>query len=446
MILSSPIFIFCFLPAVFILYRISENQKFRNILLCAASIVFYAFGQLKYVPLFLLSILMNYLFGLVLGIKKQHNRVVLFIAVITNLAILAVFKYSSEIGLTGIALPLGISFFTFQGMSYVIDVYREEKYFTRDFIKVFLYVSFFPRLAAGPIVKFHEIENQLDARRCTSELTLEGIKRFIIGFSEKMLLSDSLAHIADYVFNNGTGDFRLAWLGAVCYMLQIYYDFAGYSNMAIGIGKMFGFVFPENFDHPYGAFSIKEFWRKWHISLSSWFKEYVYIPLGGNRKGKFRAFLNRMLVFICTGIWHGANLTYLVWGLGHGILAGAEDTGIIPVKKMNESVFGKIIAKIYTLFSVLILFVIFRAESLGKAWNVISTMFTGGMLETEIVSRLMTPAAITVLAFAVLLSGNIPSKIKMPKSLQTAFCALLFVLSIMCMAKGNFVPFIYSQF
>ena len=446
MILSSPIFIFCFLPAVFILSRLSENTKYRNILLCVASVVFYAFGQLKFVPLFLCSILVNYAFGLILGTKKRHSKKLLFLAVLINIAILAVFKYSSEIGITGIALPIGISFFTFQGLSYVIDVYRDEKLYTKDLVKVFLYVSFFPRLVAGPIVKFHEIESQLCSRKCSSEQSLEGIKRFIIGFSEKMLLSDALARLADYVFNNGTGDFRLAWIGAVCYMLQIYYDFAGYSSMAIGIGKMFGFVFPENFDHPYGAFSIKEFWRKWHISLSSWFKEYVYIPLGGNRKGKFRAFLNRMLVFVCTGIWHGANPTYLVWGLGHGLLAGAEDVGIIPVKKMNESIWGRIAARLYTLFSVLILFVVFRAENLGKAWNMISTMFTGGTSETETIARLMTPAALAIIVIAVLLSGNLPSKIKIPKSVQTVFCVILFLLSIICMAKGNFVPFIYSQF
>lgn len=446
MIFSSPTFIFFFMPAVFLLYRISNNATYRNILLAAVSIVFYAFGKLSYVPLLIGSVTLNYLTGLLIKKSPKHRKTALTVSVILNIGILCAFKYLPEMGALSLTLPLGISFFTFQGLSYVIDAYRNPECATEDYLKVLLYISFFPRLVAGPIVKYHEIDDQLGARECSAEYSYDGVCRFIIGLSKKLLLSDACAKIADHVFNNGTDDFRLAWLGAVCYALQIYYDFSGYSDMAIGLGKMFGFVFPENFNFPYGSASIREFWRKWHISLSSWFKEYAYIPLGGNRKGKLRAALNRMLVFICTGVWHGANLTYLVWGIGHGLLSGAEDFGIIPVKKLEKSMPGRIVSRVYTLLAVMLLFVIFRASSLENALDIIKTMFAGNVSETAAIVTLLSPAALIQIMASVILAGGLTKKIRVPSAVKSFICVILFVLSVMCMAKGNFVPFIYSQF
>ena len=325
LVFSSAIFLFVFLPCVFLIYRLIPGLRAKNILLALASIVFYAFGQLQYVPLFLLSVLINYFSGLILTSARAHRKAVLALAVILNLGILCVFKYTdfilqnlnlafhTELAPTGIVLPIGISFFTFQGLSYTIDVYRDPKSGTKNFLKLLLYISFFPQLIAGPIVKYHDISEQIDSRRCTAEETAAGIRRFITGLAKKILISNAVGYIADAVFNDylhsfsGSADWRLMWLGGICYTLQIYYDFSGYSDMAIGMGHMFGFTILENFKHPYAATSIRDFWRRWHVSLSSWFREYLYIPLGGNRKGRFRTVLNRMIVFFCTGIWHGAN-------------------------------------------------------------------------------------------------------------------------------------------
>ena len=450
MSLSSPIFLFFFLPLCYLAYRLCRKSKTKNILLCAASLVFYAFGQLKCVPLFLGSVVINYGAGLLL--RRGKGRPVLIAAVALNVALLGVFKFAPELGAAGILLPLGISFFTFQGLSYVIDTYRNPERGTADFGKLFLYIAFFPRLIAGPIVKYHEIEDQLLVREETPDKTAEGIRRFIVGFAKKVLVAEPMAVLADGVMESfgsaGPNDFRLAWIFAISYALQIYYDFSGYSDMAIGIGKMFGFTFAENFDHPYGASSIREFWRKWHISLSSWFKEYVYIPLGGNRKGKTRAMINRLIVFLCTGIWHGANWTYVCWGVGHGLLASLEDMGVIPVKKLAASRAGRVLNRIYTLLAVTLLFVIFRAPDLGTGFGIIMAMFTSPAAAANnlLLIRLLTPAALAALGIALLLCGNLPGKWKLKETQASVLCLVLFVLSVLAMAKGNFTPFIYAQF
>ncbi|MBO6039904.1 MAG: MBOAT family protein, partial [Oscillospiraceae bacterium] len=343
MVFSSAIFLFVFLPLVFLLTRLPKRSiRLQNLLLALASLVFYAFGQLQYVPLFLASVLINYVSGALLSGRFARSRAVLAASVVLNLGILGVFKYTdfflrnlnavlgSSLPMTGIVLPIGISFFTFQGMSYVIDTYRDPEAGTRDFLKLLLYISFFPQLIAGPIVKYHDISEQIDRRVLTPEQSAAGIRRFVRGLAKKLLIADSVGFLADaaYASLSGTPDSRVMWLGAVCYTLQIYYDFSGYSDMAIGMGRMFGFSIRENFLVPYGAASIREFWRRWHVSLSTWFKEYLYIPLGGNRKGRARAALNRFIVFLCTGIWHGANWTFVFWGLAHGLLSSAEDWGL----------------------------------------------------------------------------------------------------------------------
>ena len=476
MVFSSAIFLFAFLPAVFILYRLISSLKIKNLLLAAASIVFYAFGQLQYVPLFLASVLINYVSGLFLQGKTEKRKLVLALAVFLNIGILCAFKYtdflirnlnevfSLSLPYAGLVLPIGISFFTFQGLSYTIDVYRDRDSGTRVFLKLLLYISFFPQLIAGPIVKYHDIADQIDERRCTPEETTYGISRFITGLSKKILIANAVGYIADQVFDRfvpgGITEWPLMWLGGICYTLQIYFDFSGYSDMAIGMGRMFGFCFRENFNYPYASASIKEFWRRWHISLSSWFREYLYIPLGGNRKGKWRTALNKLIVFFCTGLWHGANWTFVFWGLGHGLLASLEDLGVIPVKKLSGSLPGRIAARVYTLVSVMLLFVVFRAEDLPQAFTVIAHMFAGGISGhgLYLLRSLLDPAACAVILLAMLFAGRLPGIIARrlarlknrgrPLSLAlTAACSLaLYVLCIMSLAHGGFNPFIYFQF
>lgn len=467
MVFSSAIFLFVFLPLVFLLYRLCPGQRAKNALLAAASLVFYAFGQLQYVPLFLASIVINYLSGLLLCTRYPRSKAVLALSVILNLGILAVFKYTdfvlsninaltgADLPMTGIVLPIGISFFTFQGMSYVIDTYRRPEDGTRDFLKLLLYISFFPQLIAGPIVKYHDISQQIDSRVTSPEESAAGIRRFVRGLGKKLLLADTVGYIADAAYTAlaaGTTDARLMWLGAVCYTLQIYYDFSGYSDMAIGMGHMFGFTILENFRFPYGADSIREFWRRWHVSLSTWFREYLYIPLGGNRKGRARAAFNRFVVFFCTGIWHGANWTFVFWGLGHGLLSSAEDLGIIPVKKLERSAAGRALCRVYTLLMVVLLFAVFRADSLSQGFALIAALFTGGVSPAGslLLARLLSPAAVLAILIAVLCAGNLVprlrEKISLPAPAANGLSLALLVLCVLCLSRGGFHPFIYFQF
>ena len=461
---------------MFILYRLIPTLKIKNLLLCAASIVFYAFGQLYYVPLFLLSVLINYVSGLLLMREGTHRKAVLALAVILNIGILCVFKYtdflirnlndtfSLSLSYTGIELPIGISFFTFQGLSYTIDVYRDKNSGTKDFLRLLLYISFFPQLIAGPIVKYHDIADQIVERSCTPEQSAYGVRRFITGLSKKLLIANSVGYIADYVFNRclaeGITDWPLMWLGGICYTLQIYYDFSGYSDMAIGMGHMFGFRFRENFNYPYSASSIKDFWRRWHISLSSWFKEYLYIPLGGNRKGKWRTALNKLIVFFCTGIWHGANWTFVFWGLGHGLLASLEDLGVLPAGRLQKSRVGRVIGKVYMLLAVMLLFVVFRADSISQAFFMIGRMFTGGTSRygLYLFRSLLDPAACFVILIAFLFAGRLPQLVSESfertgfsqkgayRVLCLVFFLVLYLVCIMSLARGGFNPFIYFQF
>ena len=452
MVFSTPTFLFCFLPVVFLSYRLSKNSTYRNVLLCVASLIFYAFGQAEYMLLLLLSVGINYGCGYLL--MKRRSKAVLIVAIAVNLALLCLFKYAAELNLSSLTLLLGISFFTFQGLSYVIDTYRNPELGTGNFGKVFLYIAFFPRLIAGPFVKYHEIEDQLETRPDKPGQESEGFRRFIVGLSKKVLLSDGLAAVVNAIFSsycqNGVRDYRLAWVFAISYALQIYYDFSGYSDMAIGCGLLFGFTFPENFDHPYGATSLKDFWRRWHISLSSWFKEYVYIPLGGNRKGKARTFFNRLFVFLLTGFWHGANGTYLLWGLGHGLLTGLEDLNVIPVKKLEKSSLGKVVLSIYTILAVVLLFVLFRADSVLQGLQIIGAMFTFKTSSADdlLLGRLLTPLFLFIFLVSVFLSRGLPEKLKKLSTpfLSNVMCIVLLILSVLAMAKGNTTPFIYAQF
>ncbi len=468
LVFSSAIFLFCFLPAVFLLYQLPLGRRWENGLLAAASLVFYAFGNLRYVPLFLCSILLNWLTGLLLGGRFPHSRTVIAFNVILNLGILCVFKYTDFLignlnalfGLSlapvGLILPIGISFYTFQGLSYTIDVYRHPEQYSRSFLKLLLYISFFPQLIAGPIVRWGDISAQIDERRCTAAKTSSGIRRFVVGLSKKLLLADTAAAVADAVFSAGLPDARLAWLGGICYTLQIYFDFSGYSDMAIGMGRMFGFSIRENFLFPYTAVSIRDFWRKWHISLSSWFREYLYFPLGGSRVSRGRAALNRLMVFFCTGLWHGANWTFVLWGLGHGLLSSLEGSGIIPVDRLQKSIPGRILCRLYTLLSVMLLFTMFRADSVAQGFGMIAAMFRFQVLPagTQLLARLSSPAAVLILCAALLLalekrSSRIHAFLtgECEAELLPDLCSLLLlVLSVLSLAQSGFHPFIYFQF
>ncbi len=441
-----------------------RNIRIKNALLLIASLLFYAYGEPVYVFLMAASALLNYVSALLID-RFQSNlklkKTFLAIGVIVNLGALVFFKYTvflltyvnttfgTSIHVPEITLPLGISFFTFQAMSYVIDVYRGDCKVQKNFARLLLYISFFPQLIAGPIVKYRDIEAMILERKITSEDTALGIKRFAMGLSKKVFIANNVAVIADTVFNtSGAGiDVKTAWLGALAYMLQIFFDFSGYSDMAIGLGHMFGFTFKENFDHPYIASSIKEFWRRWHISLSSWFKEYLYIPLGGNRKGKARTIINKFIVFACTGIWHGANWTFLLWGLYHGAFLMIEE--VVP-KKESKNFVLKVLSHVYLVFVVMIGFVLFRCDYISDFGVMILRMFGVGSVDsTMLFMRLINPLNITALIAGIVFSMPVGSKlkdIKITKSLSYVASIAAVALALLCLSSGSYNPFIYFRF
>jgi alginate O-acetyltransferase complex protein AlgI len=423
MVFSSLEFLCVFLPVVIVLYSVIPSLPVKNALLILASLAFYAYGEPVYVLLMIGSALINWLFALAVdkaGQKTRQKKIFLAVDVVLNLGVLAIFKYTAffvtslndafslDIPVPDISLPIGISFFTFQALSYVIDVYRKDTEVQKNFFKVLLYISFFPQLIAGPIVKYHDISKALSERTQSFEATSKGLKRFAIGLSKKVLIANTMGQVADTLFNTDGSRINIisAWIAAVAYMLQIYYDFSGYSDMAIGLGKVFGFEFAENFNHPYGSTSIKEFWRRWHISLSTWFKEYLYIPLGGNRKGRARTSINKIIVFFTTGLWHGANWTFVIWGLYHGAFLLLEDY-IPKLKKLP-----KVIGHIYALLVVCVGFVIFRADNITQAFAMISKMFCSLNFTPESISltyQMLTPYFIVMLIAGVLFAAPIPA-------------------------------------
>lgn len=471
MVFSSFVFLCFFLPTVLLLHTVIPNLKVKNALLCVASVLFYAYGEPTYVVLLLASVLLNYTFGRILD--KHRDKVILAIAVIINIGMLIVFKYTGmlvgtinsflpdiyKFRIPEIALPIGISFYTFQALSYVIDVYRKDVKAQKNFFSLLLYISFFPQLIAGPIVKYHDIDEQLVGRTITSDGIRDGIYRFCCGLFKKIIIANGMAQIADALFalNNSEFGFVSGWIAACSYFFQIYFDFSGYSDMAIGLGRMFGFHFHENFNHPYTATSVQDFWRKWHISLSTWFKEYLYIPLGGNRKGKARAMINRYIVFMATGIWHGANWTFLVWGLYHGTFLVFEQLGVIPIKKCKH----KVINVIYTVLVALVGFVIFRADSITQAGAVLGSMIGlgahGGIGLTTSLSYIR-PYYILLFIMAIVGSTNLVkncfSKVRTklgeesyPFQIAMMVASLLVVLiCFMQLASNSYNPFIYFRF
>lgn len=468
MVFSSMTFLCVFLPVVFLLYYILPDLRVRNGLLIIASLLFYAYGEPVYILLMLFSILINYFFGRMLGRQgKAGKKPVAAAAVVTNLGLLFIFKYTdmvlktvnqishSDLPMANLALPIGISFFTFQALSYVIDVYRGEARAEKNIFHVMLYISFFPQLIAGPIVKYHDIQEQIRNRKADPREIAEGMRRFIVGLSKKVLISNTMAYAADILFALQTSEMNVlsAWTAAIAYLFQIYFDFSGYSDMAIGLGHMFGFGFRENFDYPYISGSIKEFWRRWHISLSTWFKEYLYIPLGGNRKGRVRTCINKMIVFFSTGLWHGANWTFVIWGLWHGMFMLLEE--VLPVKKLP-----KVLRHIYAFLVVCIGFVMFRADTFSQGMMIIGKMFTGWEFEAlqmaEAISVLTPVFLITLVCAAIgsmpvlvklrAWSGTSIAKSRAAESFSYVGTVLLLVLCMLTLSSGTYNPFIYFRF
>ena len=440
----------------------------KNITLLIFSIFFYTYGESKAVVLMLISILMNYCFGLAMKPENKARKPILAVSITANLAMLGVFKYAGftaeminfipgvNIPVPEIALPIGISFYTFQAMSYVIDAYKDPKYIQKNLYKVALYITFFPQLVAGPIVKYYDFADQIDNRRTTPEMTAQGIRRFITGLSKKLLIANTMAAAADYVYGLESSQLSiaLAWLGAVSYLFQIYFDFSGYSDMAIGLGKMFGFTFKENFNYPYISSSMQEFWRRWHISVSTRFKEYLYIPLGGNRKGKFRTALNKLAVFFCTGLWHGASLNFIIWGLINGGFMMLES-----YKLLNTEKWFKPLRHIYAMLVTVLAFVFFRADTLGEACRFIGHMFNPTGITSEKNAMFLsqiTPVYIIMFVAAVVFSmpvwQTLRSKVKSKELLlygETGSYVISLVLLAMCiitLSSASYNPFIYFRF
>ncbi len=457
---SAPSFLFVFLPLLVGIYYLMPSRKAKNIAIMAASLVFYAFGSLADVPLLLASALLHYAAGLLLQ-KKNGRKAVVAAVLVLDLGALFFYKYFDffmqslpfvQVRPLGLHLPLGISFFTFNAISYLIDVYRDSTQTAKNFWQFLQYLSFFPQIVSGPLMKFRDAKEQIENRVCSAEQCVQGLHRFARGMAKKLLIAGGVGTITDAVFalELSTLDVRTAWLGAICYAVQIFFDFSGYTDMAIGLGAMFGFQLPENFNSPYLADSVTDFWRRWHISLSSWFRDYLYIPLGGNRKGKARTMLNKWIVFLMTGLWHGANWTFIVWGLWHGFFMSLETaTGLNKSKKCPFK-------HIYTLLVVVFGFVLFRAGTLTQGFSIIRAMLTGITLQEA--STVLLRTNISRYAIAMLLVGilailpvfsRVEEKISRNVWADTAkmiWTVILLVICVMQAASGSFVPFIYAQF
>ena len=391
MLFTSISFLYYFLPALIIIYFITP-KKYKNIILLIASLLFYFYGEPKYVFLMIAEIIIAYIGAILIDKYKNQSKNILITTLFIHVFLLIIFKYTdfiiqtindisnANIKLLNIALPIGISFYTFQIISYIIDVYNGKVNVQKNIIKLATYVSLFPQLVAGPIVRYQTVEKELDDRVHSFNNFAYGIRRFTIGLAKKVLIANALGELCSKAFLADEKTIVFFWIFGISYMLQLYFDFSAYSDMAIGLGRIFGFHFPENFNYPYISKSITEFWRRWHISLSTWFKDYVYIPLGGNREGKYKQIRNILIVWLLTGIWHGANWTFLIWGLLFGIILIIEK---LFLNKFMEKL-PSFIRRIYVLFIVMILFIIFNSDNMSVALTNIKGLF--GMNEEAFVN------------------------------------------------------------
>ena len=467
MVFSSLSFLCIFLPVVFTLHWVIPNIHIRNGLLIIASLIFYAYGEPVYVLLMIVSSFVNYLAARFIY-ESEYKKLCLVFAIIVNIGILLVFKYLSMIigtfdFITGLnipipflELPIGISFFTFQALSYVVDVYRGQVKAQRNYFDVLLYISFFPQLIAGPIVKYHDIAKQINVRKVNADEAAAGLRRFCFGLAKKVIIANNMAVAVDFFYSQSPSELNVlaAWITAIAYAIQIYFDFSGYSDMAIGLGHMFGFTFKENFNYPYISTSIQEFWRRWHISLSTWFKEYVYIPLGGNRKGKLRTSFNKIAIFFLCGLWHGASWTFVIWGFIHGAFLMLEN--YLPIKRLPRA-----LGHVYAMLVVVLAFVLFRADTLDQGLLIISQMFVGWDFSNEammLFMRQMSPVFITTFALGLIcalpikafiqdklaIAGPSASSIGIKASFVLSF--LLLIICFILLSSGAYNPFIYFKF
>lgn len=483
MVFSSLTFLYIFLPIVLILNYIIRKE-FRNTLLLIASLIFYAWGGVNYTAILIISVVLNYIIGRLISknINTHYARIYLIIGIIINLGFLGVFKYANfiteninfllrstgfsfSITNPGIILPIGISFYTFQALSYIIDVYKQKAPVQKRLVNLALYISLFPQLIAGPIVRYNDIAEQLTKRLNNRANFVSGIERFVLGLAKKVLIANQFALIADTAFGIAPQNLStfVAWGGILAYSIQIYFDFSGYSDMAIGLGRMFGFHYFENFNFPYIAKSIREFWQRWHISLTNWFRDYLYIPLGGNRKGNIKTYVNLLIVFFITGIWHGASWNFIVWGMLHGLFMLLERLG-----------FSKFLSKLwtplqhlYTLFIVMMAWVLFRAENFQHAWGYYKAMFVHKSMDlnNDVLDMFFNNVFYFLLIIAVLSSTTIWIKIynatykifsasTLQKNILNAcwsgmtlvFIIVVMVLSTISLVTNSYNPFIYFRF
>lgn len=465
MVFSSFTFLFVFLSLVLLTYFLAKKRKYRNIVLLIFSLIFYAWGEPIYILLMLISIVVNYFIALKIEKLKNSRKKWMIIDIIFNLGIIGFFKYGnfiiqnintifhSNIGETNLALPIGISFYTFQVLSYVIDVYRKTVPAQKNIINLGMYITLFPQLIAGPIVRYETIADEIENRKENFNEVVEGLKRFFIGLGKKVLIANQIALIADTIYGGDlsqTGTLSL-WLAAISYTLQIYFDFSGYSGMAIGLGRIFGFHFLENFNYPYIAKSITDFWRRWHISLSTWFRDYVYIPLGGNRVSKLKWLRNILIVWLLTGLWHGASWNFILWGVYYGIILIIEK---LFLGKIIEKL-PKFIQHIYALFLIIIGWVIFRIEDFSQMGMVLQGMFM--WKNSDIVNNIILNFDIfsSLPYILVGIIGSMPIITKIAKNtkekvsyniLSNVWSLGVFIISVCFLLSATYNPFIYFRF
>lgn len=466
MVFSSTIFLCVYLPLVLLGYYICP-KKGRNLFLLIVSLVFYAWGEPKYVFLMIFSILVNYIFGRLMDKHRENKKrlkLMLVLSVVIDIGLLSVFKYTDFIitnvnaifganfDLLNIALPIGISFYTFQAMSYTIDVYRNDVRVQKNLIDFGMYITMFPQLIAGPIVRYADVQDQLAERSVTTADFFEGVMRFVVGLGKKVLLANQMGAVWSDIYALG-GDVSalMAWTGAIAYTFQIYFDFSGYSDMAIGLGRMFGFKFPENFRYPYQSVSITDFWRRWHITLSTWFKEYLYIPLGGNRRGLARQALNLLIVWSLTGFWHGAGWNFVMWGLYYFVILFIEK--LFLLKALDK--LPKFFRHVYALLLIIIGWVIFASDDVSVLLPYLGSMFgangaVGGMdvytLFTKAVLLIICCIASTELPKKLFLSAAGAMNEKAAFTLKSVLTIALLALSMILLIGDSYNPFLYFRF
>ncbi|MDD6456043.1 MAG: MBOAT family protein [Lachnospiraceae bacterium] len=458
MVFSSLTFLFAFLPVSLLLYYVVPG-KWKDVVLFAVSLLFYAWGEPVYVFLMLYSIILNYRMGLAMERYPERKKQTMIFAVVLNLAMLGFFKYYGfvvenlnrilpfTIPERELPLPIGISFYTFQALSYILDLYWGRIRCQYNFVRFGAYITMFPQLIAGPIVRYNDIEEELDHRKLSLSQAGQGAQIFLFGMGKKVLLANTIGSLHDTLAAMGNLSTGAAWLSAIAYTLQIYFDFSGYSEMAIGLGKMLGFTFPKNFDYPYASTSVTEFWRRWHISLGTWFREYVYIPLGGNRVSVKRHIANIMIVWLLTGFWHGASWNFALWGVYYGILLLFEKYFLNSQKWIPTWV-----RWILTLFAVMIGWVIFAANGLSDIGHTLQAMFHGGstVFWDQTASYYLRTNWV-LLAAGVIFSMPFVGRVRgwlmqQHRGVMAAFCVLLFVASLACLITQNYNPFLYFRF